>query len=199
MITACALVFCMPGLSSAGANKELKDFAAFSFLDNQEINTAEMRGTILVMEFGSIYCKPCVELLPVMNELHERYQDSDVRILLLDIDMAVDPALQREFVQRHAITSPYIINALSIARDNKVYMLPTSLIVDREGTIVTRLYGFRKIGKFDKVIKKLRPIIKGPKDPESIETTNSTHSMETVGDTGGTNNGDTSDHPDPHH
>ena len=127
-----------------------------------------MRGNILVMVFGSIYCKPCVELLPVMNELHERYQDSDVRIILLDIDMGVDPELQREFVERHAIKDPYINNALPIARDNKVYMLPTTLIVDREGTVVKRIYGFKKIKKFESVIKKLRPIIKGPKDPDVV-------------------------------
>ena len=29
-----------------------------------------------------------------------------------------------------------------IARDNKVYMLPTTLIVDREGTIVKRYLRF---------------------------------------------------------
>jgi thiol-disulfide isomerase/thioredoxin len=157
-IVVCMLVVCAPGLSESSSPKNLKDFTAFSFIDNQEINTAEMRGKILVLVFGSIYCKPCVELLPVMDELNERYKNSDVRILLLDIDMAVDPELQREFVGRHAIKSPYIINALPIARDNKVYMLPTTLIVDREGEVLTRIYGFKKIKKFDKVIKKQRPI-----------------------------------------
>jgi len=152
------LVVCAPGLSALSSAEDLKDFTAFSFIDNQEINTAEMRGKILVMVFGSIYCKPCVQLLPVMNELHELYKNSDVRILLLDIDMKVEPELQREFVKRHAIKSPYIINALHIARDNKVYMLPTTLIVDREGEVLTRIYGFKKIKKFDKVIKKQRPI-----------------------------------------
>ncbi len=157
-IVVCMLVVCAPGLSASSSVEELKDFTAFSFIDNQEINTAEMRGKILVMVFGSIYCKPCVELLPVMNVLNERYKNSDVRILLLDIDMAVDPELQRGFVGRQAITPPYIINALPIARDNKVYMLPTTLIVDREGEVLTRIYGFKKIKKFDKVIKKQRPI-----------------------------------------
>ncbi len=108
-----------------------------------------MRGNIIVMVFGSIYCKPCVELLPVMKMLHERYVHSDVRIILLDIDMAVSPVLQREFVERHAIKEPYINNALNIARDNKVYMLPTTLIVDRDGEIVKRMYGFKKLEKFE--------------------------------------------------
>ncbi len=180
----CLLALCAPGLSTAGANKVLKDFTSFSFIDNKEINTAEMRGKILVMVFGSIYCKPCVELLSVMRELNDRYQDSDVRIILLDIDMGVDPVLQREFMERHAIKTPYIINALPIARDNMVYMLPTSLIVDREGTIVTRLYGFRKIRKFEKVIKKLRPIIKGPKYPEDIASPQSSGSIVTTEDAG---------------
>jgi thiol-disulfide isomerase/thioredoxin len=156
------LVVCAPGLIASSFAEDLKDFSTSSFIDNKEINTAEMRGKILVMVFGSIYCKPCVELLPVMDELNERYKNSDVRILLLDIDMKVDPKLQREFVKRHAIKAPYIISALPIAKDNKVYMLPTTFIVDREGKVLTRIYGFKKIKKFDKVIKKQRPVFAVP-------------------------------------
>ena len=164
-IVVCTLLLCASGLKASSSTEQLKDFSSFSFIDNLEINTAEMRGKILVMVFGSIYCKPCVELLPVMNVLNERYKNSDVRILLLDIDMAVDPVLQREFVGREAVTPPYIINALPIARDNKVYMLPTTLIVDREGEVLSRIYGFKKIGTFDKVIKKQCPIFAVP-EPE---------------------------------
>lgn len=161
-------VLCAPGLSPTCKAENLKDFTAFSFIDNREINTADMRGNIIVMVFGSIYCKPCVELLPVMKMLHESYMHSDVRIILLDIDMAVSPVLQREFVERHAIKEPYINNALNIARDNKVYMLPTTLIVDRNGEIVKRIYGFKKLKKFESIIKKLRPSIVGPESPERV-------------------------------
>lgn len=161
-------VMCAPGLITTCKADTLKDFSAFSFIDNYEINTADMRGNIIVMVFGSIYCKPCVELLPVMKMLHESYVHSDVRIILLDIDMAVSPELQREFVERHAIKEPYINNALNIARDNKVYMLPTTLIVDRDGEIVKRIYGFKKLNKFESIIKKLRPSIAGPESPERV-------------------------------
>jgi len=148
--------------ATARAADMLQDFTAFNFIDNREINTAEMRGTIIVLVFGSIYCKPCIELLPIMNELHERYYNSDVRFFCLDIDMAVDPALQREFVVRHAILPPYIINAFQIARNNKVFMLPTTLIVNREGEVVKRFYGFKKIKTFDSAIKKLCPVTNVP-------------------------------------
>ncbi|MBM4309761.1 MAG: TlpA family protein disulfide reductase [Deltaproteobacteria bacterium] len=149
----------------------LHDFSAFNFIDNSEINTSEMRGSIMVLVFGSIYCKPCIELLPIMNTLHERYYYGDVRVICLDIDLAVDPALQREFVNRHAIKPPYIINALQIARNNRVFMLPTTLIVNREGEIVKRIYGFKKIRAFESALKKLCPVTEQPSiaaqpDPE---------------------------------
>lgn len=163
-------LMCAPGLIAPCKAEKLKDFSAFSFIDNHEINTADMRGNIIVMVFGSIYCKPCIELLPVMKMLHESYVHSDVRFIMLDIDMAVSPVLQREFVERHAIKEPYINNALNIARDNKVYMLPTTLIVDRNGEIVKRMYGFKKLEKFEKIIKKMRPSIVGPESPEKVVT-----------------------------
>lgn len=155
---ACMLVLCASWTTATCAAANLKDFTAFSFIDNREINTADMRGTILVLVFGSIYCKPCVELLPVMDTLQERYCSSDVRVILLDIDMAVDPDLQRAFVKRQSIRNPYIVNAFKVARDNKVFMLPTTLIVNRKGEVVKRIMGFKKIRTFEKALKKLRPL-----------------------------------------
>jgi len=152
------LALCASGIGTPCVAESLQDFCAFNFIDNRAINTAELRGTILVLLFGSIYCKPCVELLPVMDTLQEHYRYSDVRIILLDIDMAVDPELQREFIRLKSIKNPYIINAHPIARTNKVSFLPTTLVVDRQGEIVKRIMGFKKIRTFEKVLKKLRPV-----------------------------------------
>jgi thiol-disulfide isomerase/thioredoxin len=158
-LLAASLVCCT---RPAGATDTLSDFTAFSFIDNREIITSEMRGKIMVLVFGSIYCKPCIELLPHMNTLHARYGSGDVRILCLDIDTAVDPALQQEFIGRHGIKPPYITNALHIARSNKVFMLPTTLIVDRDGRIVKRIYGYKKLKVFESALKKLCPLSMQP-------------------------------------
>jgi len=148
--------------SRAGA-AAVHDFKAFNFLDNREINTADMRGSIIVMLFGSIYCKPCIELLPVMHTLQERYAHTDVQFLLIDIDLAVAPELQQQFIERHSITLPYIINAHQIAKNNRIFMLPTTLFVDRDGAIVERIHGFKRIRTFESALKKLGPV----KIPES--------------------------------
>jgi hypothetical protein len=48
-------------------------------------------------------------------------------------------------------------------------MLPTTLIVDRDGTITKRIYGFKKLKKFEKIIEKLRPSSAGPESPAMVE------------------------------
>jgi thiol-disulfide isomerase/thioredoxin len=154
LLSLCVFLLCG---SQTGA-EAMHDFTAFNFLDNREISTSDMRGSIIVMLFGSIYCKPCIELLPVMHTLQERYAHTDVQFLLLDIDLAVDPVLQKQFIERHAISLPYIINAHQIAKNNRVFMLPTTLIIGRDGEVTNRIHGFKRIRTFESALKKLGPV-----------------------------------------
>lgn len=42
--------------------------------------------TIYVINFWATWCKPCVEELPAFSELHEKYQDKNVKIILVSLD-----------------------------------------------------------------------------------------------------------------
>lgn len=43
--------------------------------------------TVHVINFWATWCKPCIEELPYFEEAHEKYASSNVRILLVSLDM----------------------------------------------------------------------------------------------------------------
>ena len=50
------------------------------------VTVADYRGKILVLNFWASWCGPCVEELPSLNKLAERYRGKDVHILGVSVD-----------------------------------------------------------------------------------------------------------------
>jgi thiol-disulfide isomerase/thioredoxin len=79
------------------------------FSDLQKIIDSEADG-VLVLNFWSIHCPPCIKELPHFNRLETEYQDSNVRILLINLDYvkALDPRFY-PFVKKRGIKQEIMI------------------------------------------------------------------------------------------
>lgn len=111
-------------------------FPSFSFKDLKgvEYNNAKLKGKILVVKCWFIACPPCIEEIPVLNELVEKYRiRKDVVFLGLAFDQkkALDVFLQKNPFKYAVIPNQkqFEFNTLDV----KSY--PTHIIVDQKGII----------------------------------------------------------------
>jgi thiol-disulfide isomerase/thioredoxin len=79
------------------------------FSDLQNIIDSEAQG-VLVLNFWSIHCPPCIKELPHFNRLETEYQNKQVRVLLINLDYikALDPKFY-PFVKKHDIQQEIMI------------------------------------------------------------------------------------------
>ncbi len=93
------------------------------------------RGKALLVNAWATWCAPCVAELPSLARLEEKLRGRDFAVLPIAIDER-DPAKVAEFLERHRIDLPALIDLKrgldSVAR---VTALPTSLLVDRDGLV----------------------------------------------------------------
>lgn len=77
--------------------------------DLQKIIDGEADG-VLVLNFWSIHCPPCIKELPHFNTLENEYQNKQVRVLLINLDFIkkLDPGLY-PFVKKHGIKQEIMI------------------------------------------------------------------------------------------
>lgn len=52
--------------------------------------------TLLLVNFWATWCKPCVEELPIFEELNRMYDDQDLKIILVSLDFKSQ--LERRFI-----------------------------------------------------------------------------------------------------
>jgi thiol-disulfide isomerase/thioredoxin len=151
----------LPGfLFSSVQAEELVDFTLRDFKTGQEICTTAYRGKAMLIIFGSIYCKPCIEMLPVVRRLKEQYEAAGLVVVGIDIDISCDHEKIRLFIEDHQIRHLYLIDTIKVAKQNRVFTLPTTLIVNTQGGIEKRLMGFQDFEKLEKIVKKVLADIK---------------------------------------
>ena len=136
---------------------DLVDFTLNDFMTKQQVCTSSFRGKAMLIIFGSIYCKPCVEMLPVVRRLRDKYEQAGLIVVGIDIDMTSDEQKISQFIKDQQIRHLYLIDTFKVAKQNRVFTLPTTLIVNPKGGIEKRLLGVHDFEKIEEIIKKVLP------------------------------------------
>jgi peroxiredoxin len=113
--------------------KKLPPFR-FTDLDGRTYTPDNTKGKILVLKCWFIHCVRCVQEMPALNKLVDRYKNRDD---VLFISLATDEGVKlRDFLKKRDFTyavvpeaEAYITNALQVSA------YPTHLLVSREGTV----------------------------------------------------------------
>lgn len=104
---------------------------------------ADLRGDVVVVNFWATWCVPCVEELPRLQGIQDRYADRGVRV----VGVAVDDPAERDHVYAFARSRGVRFEVLT--GGTTVHMralglgdvLPATAVLDANGAVVTRLRG----------------------------------------------------------
>ncbi len=65
--------------------------------------------SVLVVSFWATFCKPCIEEIPYLQSISNKYKDEKVKLLLVSLDLAAFyPNRIETFAKKHNITSPIV-------------------------------------------------------------------------------------------
>lgn len=147
------LLFIFPGnaMAQGSLNYTLKNI-----LDGKTYKFSDYKAQHIMMVFGSMHCKPCVELIPVLNKIYgENNKSSDTQVLGIDIDVSTNLDEIQKFAREKGIRFPLFIDTKKIARQNKVFVLPTIIFFDRNGKEVKRYIGYQSYKVLGKQVSAL--------------------------------------------
>ncbi|WP_392339391.1 TlpA family protein disulfide reductase [Moritella marina] len=127
-------------------------------VDNSQINLADYRGKVVLVDFWASWCTPCIRSFPWMDEMVEKYGEQGFEIIAINMDQ--EAILAKKFLTRYP-------NKLTIAFDPQgvvaeqyeIMGLPNSFILNKQGEIVYKHVGFRlsELDKYEAEILSLLP------------------------------------------
>ncbi|MEO7984476.1 MAG: TlpA disulfide reductase family protein [Bacteroidota bacterium] len=142
----------------SNAFMDKKKISSFSARDMQgiKIDSKELKGKILVLNFWFINCPPCRHERPYLNQLVTDYaNDSDVVFVAVALD---DKPQLEVFLKENPFAYHVIPNGTGIVNDNAVNQFPTHVIIDKEGKIAFNTVSYNAVTGYwlRKIIDEIR-------------------------------------------
>jgi peroxiredoxin len=110
--------------------------------DGQQVSLQQYRGKVVFLNFWATWCIPCREEMPALERLHQTYHAQDLAIVSIDLKESADQV--KIFFQKHSLSFPALLDQDgSVFRDYLVAGMPTTYLIDREGTLLARGVGGR--------------------------------------------------------
>lgn len=112
-----------------------KNFTHFKTYDinGNKINTKDLAGKIIVLNFWFINCPPCIMEMPELNKIADTYRsDSSVVFLAVALDKKYD---LEGFLKQTKFKYTVIDNGRYVADQYSIRSYPTNVIIDPEGKV----------------------------------------------------------------
>ena len=112
-------------------------------LEGREKSLDSYYGNVVLLNFWATWCGPCRQEMPALQNLHEITESTfDFRIIA--VNLKENHEIVSSFVSQLSLTFPILFdNTGEIASAYGASTLPMTYLIDKDGTILSRIIGIR--------------------------------------------------------
>lgn len=113
---------------------------SFKDKNGDVVSLSSLKGKVVFINFWATWCPPCIHELPSINELRKTFKD-DIEFVMVDVDNKIEQATA--FMEENKYDLPVYTPASNIPSDYLGGAIPTTVILDKNGKMVSRIEGGR--------------------------------------------------------
>jgi thiol-disulfide isomerase/thioredoxin len=142
-----------PAASSTSAN-DVAPAWTLKNLDGKPVSLSDFKGKVVVLDIWATWCPPCRAEIPHFIEIQNEYKDKGVTVVGMSVD-STGPADVAKFVKDNGMNYPIVMadeaTATAYGADQGI---PFTLVIDKNGNVVSRHLGLTDKEVFEDDIKK---------------------------------------------
>jgi len=123
-------------------------------LAGKHVRLADLKGSVVLVEFWATWCPPCRESIPGMERLNKAYRDKGLVVLGVSLDTSGADTV-KSFVRESGISYPILQGSEEVASKYMVRAIPAMFLVNKEGMIARQYLGGAEGDTLEKDIKAL--------------------------------------------
>ncbi len=163
LVAVCALPSA-PNLARAGAENSKADAQPGQAMDftlkdltGKAMTLSDLRGHPVIVEFWATWCPPCRKQIPELESIYQRYRSRGLMVIGVACDTIRGDGIKAvvPFVKRMGIGFPILLADDALADRLDLDYIPTTLFLDREGKLVSRMLGRGRRGELAASVRTL--------------------------------------------
>lgn len=138
----CLTLLLLAGCTKAAPSSTLSqvplDFTLPLYPSKQPFTLASERGHVVMLDVWATWCDPCRESLPQYQGLAAKYAARGLRLYTLNVDGdAAVPVEIPKFISETKLSLPILLDTDAKLSEDllKVKVMPTALLIDRQGRV----------------------------------------------------------------
>lgn len=115
---------------------------SLSSLDDKIVKLSDFKGKIVLVDFFYKSCYPCMQALPALQNLHEKYKNKGFVLI------GINPYDTKEedeidvFLAKRGVTYTVLLGGQEVAKNYHVSGYPTMYLIDKAGKVVYSQVGY---------------------------------------------------------
>lgn len=143
--------------ASVKVSEMAPDFTLKS-LQGNNLRLEEYRGQVVLLNFWASWCGPCRQEMPILDRIHQRYEDTGFAVLGVNVEGEIAPA--QKIVDMTNVTFPILIDeGQAVSELYELEAMPSTLVIDRNGVVRYVHLGY-KAGDEAKYIEVVKSLIR---------------------------------------
>jgi len=150
-------------------NAEAKEPGQFTLSGvlGDKLALASLKGKVVVLDFWATWCGPCRLQHPLYEEVKKRFKDRD-DVVFLAVDTDEDHTLVKPFLEQNQWNQKvYFEDGLGSLL--QVTSIPTTVILDKDGAVSSRMNGFLPDRFVDMLSDRIREALKLAQPPAKAD------------------------------
>ena len=129
-----------------------------SAVEGAPLKMASLKGKILVLDFWATWCGPCRVQHPLYEKVRAKFNDRD-DVVFLAINTDQDPSVVKPFLEEQQ-WSKHVYFEDGLGSLLRVSSIPTTVIIDKQGNMFSRMNGFVPEKFVDQLTERIREALK---------------------------------------
>lgn len=135
-----ALTACQPPAEDIAIGKSTPAFE-LPDLNGKTVRLSDFKGKVVLIDFWATYCVPCLEAVPELRKLSDKYQAQGFEVVGISVDAYTDGV--PDFVKELKMTYTVLLDAdQDVQAAYGLRSLPETFLLGRDGLLIKHWMGF---------------------------------------------------------
>lgn len=128
-----AMVILFSTQAFAADKVQAPDFTVKS-LSGENVRLSDFRGQVVLLNFWASWCVPCRAEMPILDDIHAKYEALGFTVLGVNVDLKSDKAIK--YLKDTPVNFPIGLDPKSdVSKLYNVSAMPSTAIIDRDGNV----------------------------------------------------------------